>query len=227
MKQLSLYTRLFYFLLILSLSGLVFSCRSLPIASPYQQGQTYQFGVTVWDDSTKISVTDTLLMTVKNRGLIGGLLGMHLAEWESASNPALRQVRGLPISEDRIEIQLPVVFQYFEKENIVIAGYPAWSRSMQPGFTSTSDHRFVRGYGKLSGKRIIQVRTVQDSTWFTFRGETLRCKVSKGYNETKVEELGRYTIRTIWHERYGFLKITVNYPNGKRVVMEYLGRREE
>lgn len=99
---------------------------------------------------------NSFAMIIKNKGFIGGILGMNMAEWKSSTFKDNNQKRGINLETDLVEIQMPINYDYLENENLVIAGYPSFSKSMLFGYTSKSNHQFVKGYGKLSGERLKQ-----------------------------------------------------------------------
>jgi len=215
------------FKLILLTATFIYSCKAQPESIPYQVGQTYYFKVIVQEADSTITKTDTLSMTIRKKGVFGTLFGMNMANWSSESYPNITQKRGININEGSVQIQMPTVYDYLGNENIVIAGYPTFSENMKIGYTSEEKHKFVKGYGKLSGKNITQFSTVVDSINYFFSNDKLFCKVSEGKNLDMVEEFGQYKIRTLYSTEYGFMKIEYVYPDGKQIFIELIERKIE
>jgi len=203
------------------------SCQIQSSTIPYNVEQSYIFKVTVKDLNSTLLQTDTLTMIIKNKGLIGGILGMNMAEWKSRTFTNNDQKRGINIETDLVEIQMPINYNFLENENLVIAGYPSFSKSMLFGYTSESEHQFVKGYGKLSGKKLKQYKAVTDSSTIQFKNEILSCKVAEYKNLSSIEEYGLYELKTFYNEKYGFLKMLYKYPNGKNVVFELIEIKNE
>lgn len=203
------------------------SCQSHDTTIPYKVGRSYLFKVTVTDSNSAILQTDTLSMTIKNKGLIGGLLGLNMADWKSSKFKNKNQKRGINLESDMVEIQLPIKYDYLENENIVIAGYPSYSKSMLLGYTSESDHLFAKGYGKLKGKKLKQFKTLSDSSVIEFQNESLICKVAEYKNITGIEEYGLYKLKTFYNTEYGFLKMHYEYPNGKVIIFKLIEIKNE
>lgn len=215
------------FLIFIFFMLLMTSCQTQNSTIPYKVGQSYIFKVTVKDLNSTLLQTDTLTMIIKNKGLIGGILGMNMAEWKSSTFTDNNQKRGINIETDLAEIQMPINYDYLENENLVIAGYPSFSKSMLFGYTSESDHQFVKGYGKLSGEKLKQYKTVTDSSTIQFKNKMLSCKVAEYKNLSAIEEYGLYELKTFYNEKYGFLKMLYKYPNGKNVVFELIEIKNE
>jgi hypothetical protein len=198
------------------------SCQSQDLAIPYKVGQSYLFKVTVTDSNSSILQTDTLTMTIKNKGLIGNILGIYMANWKSSKFTDNNQERGVNLESDLVEIQMPIEYNYLENENLVIAGYPSFSKSMLFGFTTESDHQFVKGYGKLSGNRLKQFKTLSDSSMVQFQNDSFLCKVAEYKNLSGIEEYGLYKLKSFYSTEYGFLRMDYEYPNGKIIEFELI-----
>jgi hypothetical protein len=198
------------------------SCQSNDSTIPYKVGQQYVFKIFVTDSNSTLLLTDTLTMIIKNKGLIGGILGMNMADWKSSKFTYNDQKRGINLESNLVEIQVPIRYDYLENENIVLAGYPTYSKSMLVGYTSESDHLFAKGYGKLAGKNLKQFQTVLDSTKVKFQNDSLKCIVAEYKNITGIEEYGLYKLKTFYNAEYGFLKMYYEYPNGKVIDFELI-----
>jgi len=203
------------------------SCQSQNSTIPYKVGQSYLFQVTVTDSNSTILQTDTLTMTIKNKGLIGSIFGMNMADWKSRKFTDNDQERGVNLESDLVEIQMPIQYDYLENENIVIAGYPSYSKSMLIGYTSKSDHQFVKGYGKLAGKKLKQYKTLSDSSMVQFQNDSIKCKVAEYKNLSAIEEYGLYKLKTFYNAEYGFVKMNYKYPNGKVIDFELIEIKNE
>lgn len=203
------------------------SCQSQDSSIPYKVGQSYLFKITVIDSNSTILQVDTLTMSIKKKGLIGGLLGMNMAEWKSSIYTDNIQKRGINLESDLVEIQMPIKYDYLENENIVIAGYPSYSKSMLIGYTSESDHQFVTGYGKLAGKKLKQYKTLLDSSMVQFQNDSINCKVAEYKNLSAIEEYGLYKLKTFYSTEYGFIKMNYEYPNGKTIKFKLIEIKNE
>lgn len=197
-------------------------CQPQNSTIPYKVGQSYLFKVTVTDSSTTVLQIDTLTMTIKNKGLIGVILGLNMADWKSSKFSDDDQKRGINLESDLVEIQVPTQYDYLENENIVIAGYPSYSTSMLKGYTSESDHLFAKGYGKLTNKKLKEYKSISDSLMVKFQNDSIACQVADYWNLTGIEEYGLYKLKTFYSSQYGFLKMYYEYPNGKKIVFELI-----
>ena len=202
--------------LLLSLISTI-ACQNQAATIPYKVGQSYIYKVTVSDTNSTILQIDTLTMKIKNKGLIGGILGLNMADWKSAKFKEGDQERGINLESEFVEIQIPTNYDYLENENIVIAGYPSYSKSMLTGYTSESEHLFVKGYGKLSNTKLIQFKKITDSSMVKFQNHSFKCQVAEYNNLTETEKYGLFKLKTFYNNEYGFLKMEYKYPNGKLI----------
>ena len=200
--------------LILSSLSLI-ACQNQNANIPYKVGQSYIYQVTVSDSNSTILQIDTLTMIVKNKGLIGGILGLNMADWKSTKFKEGDQERGINLESEFVEIQVPTNYDYLENENIVIAGYPSYSKSMLTGYTSESEHQFIKGYGKLSNTKLMQFKIIKDSSKVKFHNDSFMCQVAEYNNITGAEKYGLFKLKSYYNNEYGFLKMEYKYPNGK------------
>jgi|SRR5690554_1842679 len=203
------------------------SCKSQNTNTPYKKGKVFVFKVTVSDSNLTEIKSDTLSLEIKNKGLVGILFGMNMAQWESRGLPENKQKRGVNIKSDFVEMQMPIGFNYLENENIAMAGYPSFSETMLIGYSTESEHYFVKGYGKLSGEKIKQHRVVVDSTQIRYKNKTVNCKVSEGGNRSAIDKYGTYKLKSFYNKDLGFVKMIYNYPNGKIIVFDLIGIEEK
>lgn len=207
---------------IVALIILTAACNSQNIEIPYKSGDSYVFKVSVKDSSSNLLELDTLTLTIKKKGITGGFLGMNMGEWKSAKRPESKQERGVNIENDMVEIQTPTRYDYLENENIVIAGYPSFSKSMLVGYTSESKHLFSKSYGKLAENELEQYSEVLDSSEIKYKNEVIECKVKEYKNLNLIDKFGQYNLKTFYHKDYGFVKMYYDYPNGKKIMFELL-----
>lgn len=207
----------FLFLIIL-----ITSCQSQNTETPYKVGNAYLYKVTVKDPNATVLMTDTLRFTIKNKGLLGGVLGMNMATWTSTKYPNNEQERGVNLDKNTVEIQPPLRYDYLENENIVIAGYPSFSTSMLVDYQSESDHLFPKSYGSLAGKEFKQHKIVLDSATAKYKNKKLDCKVTSYKNLNFIDEFGQYQLTAFYQNDYGFLKLKYRYPNGKEINFELI-----
>jgi len=176
--------------------------------------------VTVQLDNKTI-VTDTLVFTIEKNSLITFYSGIWKINW--TSNVEMRkEVRGLNITKEMIELQMPILCDYLENENISIAPYPKYSSTVKVGYYFEMSHDFLKGYGKLEGIKINQKMVVEDSTLILFNGKQTECQVMTGENTSGLDEFGVYHIKTFFNIEHGFLKIEYNYPNNKKIRFELI-----
>ena len=204
--------------------GLTLSCSS-PSSSPsipYQTGQSYQFKTTVLDSNSTVLIVDTLTLTIHKKGIIGALLGMNMAKWTSVKYPYQKETRGVNLTANSVDIQMPLQFDFLENENIVIAGYPSFSNSMAIGTTTISNHHFPKSYGKLAGNEIDQYKIVVDSAIASYKGQPVPTQVAQYKNLTGVHKFGAYELQTFYSTEFGFLKMNYTYPNHKTITFELI-----
>lgn len=202
--------------LILSVLSIT-ACKNQDTTIPYKVGQSYIYQVTVSDTNSTILQIDTLTMIIKNKGLIGGILGLNMADWKSTKFKEGDQERGINLDLEFVEIQVPTHYDYLENENIVIAGYPSYSKSMLTGYTSESEHQFVKGYGKLTNTKLMQFKKITDSSMVKFQNDSFMCQVAEYNNITGTEKYGLFKLKSFYNNKYGFLKMEYKYPNGKLI----------
>lgn len=212
--------------LILSLLSIM-GCQNQDTTIPYKVGQSYVYRVTVSDTNSTILQIDTLTMILKNKGFIGGILGMNMADWKSTKFKEGDQERGINLELEFVEIQMPTNYDYLENENIVIAGYPSYSKSMLTGYTSESEHQFVKGYGKLTNTKLMQFKKITDSSVVKFRNDNFMCQVAEYNNTTGAEKYGFYKMKSFYNNEYGFLKMEYQYPNGKGIDFTLIAVKNE
>lgn len=200
------------------------SCKSSTTQGsiPYQEGQIYSFEVKINSHLDKMEKVDTLILEIKKKGILGNLLGMNMSEWRSTVNPEYKEVRGINIEADFVDIQMPLQLDYLENENVIIAGYPSFSENLQLGSYSESEHHFPKSYGKLAGKVIQQHKLIVDSAEIEFNNTIQKCKVAEYKNLNGWEEFGLYKMKTYFAEPYGFLKIVYEYPNNTQISLELI-----
>lgn len=195
------------------------ACQSHNSEIPYEVGKSYLFKTTVTDSDSNVFM-DTLSLTINKKGIIGGVLGMNMATWESKKFPDIGGQRGINIESGFVEIQMPLNYAYLENENIVIPGYPSFSKLMLTGYTSTSKHQFPNSYGKLAGNEIEQYKVVRNSSKIEYNNKPVNSKVAEYENLTDINEFGTYKLKTYYHNEFGFIKMIYQYPNGKKIEFE-------
>lgn len=200
---------------------LLFSCSNMDNVIPYSKGASYTYVVTVQSEDEILAI-DTLILTIEKGGLMSNLSGVWEINWSSKIEKDNDGSRGLDISDGDIELQIPILYDYLEKENLAIAPYPRYSNTSQIGYSFELSHKFLKGYGKLEGVHIRQKMVVEDSKPILFKGKQLECQVITGENISEVEKLGIYRVKTYYNIEYGFLKMIYNYPNGKLIKFELI-----
>lgn len=193
------------------------SCTAQNNNTPYTAGKTFSFELTVTDSMNTILIMDTLDVLIKSKSIIGGILGMNQAEWNSTKFPNIKNKRGINLKEGFAEIQMPLNYNYLENENIVIAGYPSYSEDMKVKHSTQSEHYFVKGYGKLKGLKIDQYSEVMDSVKVFYKDKERLCKVRKYKNISHIKQFGQYHLKTYYDMEYGFIQMLFQYPNGKEL----------
>jgi hypothetical protein len=93
---------------------------------------------------------------------------------------------------------------------------------MLKGYTSESDHQFVKGYGKLSNKKLKQYESISNSLKVKFQNNSVTCQAAEYKNLSGIEEYGQYRLKTFYNTQYGFLKMHYEYPNGKNIIFELI-----
>lgn len=202
------------FILFFLISINLVSCISKSQNSLYNIGTSFHFEVST-TDSISQSIVDTLSFEIKDKGLIGNILDMNMVTWKSKRNPLYAEERGINLDENQVEIQMPLKLSYLNFEDIVIAGYPTFSDAMKVGYTSESDHNFLKGYGKLSGKKLKLSSKVLDSSICFYNNQKLICKVTEIKNDNYIDELGLFYLKSYYHKSYGFVFLHYIYPSNK------------
>ncbi len=197
------------------------SCKSKSQNFPYDVGKSYYYEISIIETG-KVLVVDTLVLEVKNKGFFGSIFGMNMALWTSKLDSTYKETRGINLSENAVEIQTPTKLNYLNFEDIVIADYPRYSAIMKVGYTSESEHDFLKGYGKLSGKTLKQSSKVLDSSLCSYKNENLNCKVTESKNDNYIDELGSYYLKTHYNELYGFVLLQYIYPSDKTIIFKLI-----
>lgn len=197
------------------------SCKPKSQNLPYKIGKTFYFEVSIIDRGNRV-IVDTLFFEIKNKGVLGRMLGMNMVNWKSKINHLYGEERGINLDGNQVEIQMPLKLNYLNFEDIVIAGYPTFSDIMKIGYTSESDHYFLKGYGKLSGKKLKLFSKVLDSSSCFYKNEELICKVTEIKNDNYIDELGLFYLKSYYHKSYGFVLLQYIYPSNKKITFRLI-----
>lgn len=202
------------------------ACVSTAQNTPYRVGASFYYEVTIVTANDS-SVIDTLNLKIGRKGVLGSVLGMNMAKWTSLTDSTYQEKRGVILSDDEIEIQTPLKLNYLDYEDIVIAGYPRFSKIMKPTYTSEANHKFVKGYGKLSGKILRQSSTILDSSRCFYNNIEYLCKVAISSNDNHIEDFGRFQMKSYFHEKYGFMLLEYQYPSDKKIIFRLIAIKNE
>jgi hypothetical protein len=214
------------FLLFLLIMLSQVACVSTTQNTPYSVDASFYYEVTIVTANDS-AIIDTLNLKIKKKGILGSVLGMNMAIWTSLTDSTYQEKRGINLSDDEIEIQTPLKLNYLDYEEIVIAGYPRYSKIMKPTFTSEANHKFIKGYGMLSGKNLKQSSIILDSVICFYKNIEYLCKVAESQNENYIDAFGRYQMKTYFHEKYGFLRLEYLYPSDKRIIFRLVDIKNE
>lgn len=187
----------------------------------YYKGATFDYVVKIEQNDT-IIIVDTLRLELIKPTLFAKILGNNLVGlWSSRKFPKLSQKRGLNIKNNNVEIQMPTIFPYFDFELICLAPYPEYSQTLKLGYTAEISHKFLKGYGLLTGLTILQELKAVDTIKMSINDLTYLFKKTIGYNTSLQEKFGTYYGTYLFNETVGFGQIIYQYPD-KIIRLELL-----
>ncbi len=204
--------------------GLLFfclqSCGTAKKASIYKPGRVWEFDVTVQDSSGIVVDSFQLNMKTRNSNVAEKAIRQITVEYEYLKNGKTfdTETTGIEDNTERIHIH-PPRDSYFDVSEVV--HFPFITKPIGLGFKSSTEiviqkasytNRKTNEKIDLAGKRIKQEIALIDSTAISFKKKELKCYVVEGKNLNHLKELGQFTGKFYFNEKYGFVKFIYTTP---------------
>ncbi len=196
------------------------SCGTAEKASVYKPGRVWNFDVTVQDSSGIIVDSFQLTMKTRNSNVAEKAIRQITVEYEYLKNGKSfdTETTGIEDNSERITIH-PPRDSYFDVSEIV--NFPFITKPIGMGFKSSTGiviqkasfvNRRTNEKINLAGKTIKQEIALVDSTTIVFKNKEIKCYVVEGKNLNFINELGQFTGKFYFNEKYGFVKFIYNTP---------------
>ncbi len=210
----------FPFIAIGLLSFCLQSCGTAEKASVYKPGRVWEFDVTVQDSSGIIVDSFQLNMKTRNSNVAEKAIRQITVEYEYLKNGKTfdTETTGIEDNTQRVNIH-PPRDSYFDVSEVV--HFPFITKPIGLGFKSSTEiviqkasytNRKTNEKIDLAGKRIKQEIALIDSTAISFKKKELKCFVVQGKNLNYLKELGQFTGKFYFNEKYGFVKFIYTTP---------------
>lgn len=203
----------------------LFGCSSQEKNPIYYEGREFIFQVTISKDSTilkthkiKLKVTNGLYAKIIFEGKQTGVQWVYETGVDSTTGKTMTETTG--VIDDSTDVSLhPPRFGYMAFTEI--PPFPDISLPPDTGSTSTITLYGIRGHGDLDGKKIKKTFKVVGETSLTLFKKTYKnVWVIKGENTNYLKELGQYKVTYWFDEKFGFIRMKYEKPNGEIVDMK-------
>ncbi|NBR15000.1 MAG: hypothetical protein EBU01_10550, partial [Crocinitomicaceae bacterium] len=202
------------------------SCGTAEKASVYKPGRVWEFDVTVQDSSGIIVDSFQLNMKTRNSNVAEKAIRQITVEYEYLKNGKTfdTETTGIEDNTQRVHIH-PPRDSYFDVSEVV--HFPFITKPIGLGFKSSTEiviqkasytNRKTNEKIDLAGKRIKQEIALIDSTAISFKKKELKCFVVQGKNLNYLKELGQFTGKFYFNEKYGFVKFIYTTPWKSTIV---------
>ena len=202
------------------------SCGTAEKASVYKPGRVWEFDVTVQDSSGIIVDSFQLNMKTRNSNVAEKAIRQITVEYEYLKNGKTfdTETTGIEDNTQRVNIH-PPRDSYFDVSEVV--HFPFITKPIGLGFKSSTEiviqkasytNRKTNEKIDLAGKRIKQEIALIDSTAISFKKKELKCFVVQGKNLNYLKELGQFTGKFYFNEKYGFVKFIYLTPWKSTIV---------
>ncbi len=196
------------------------SCGTAEKASVYKPGRVWKFDVTVQDSSGTVVDSFQLNMKTRNSNVAEKAIRQITVEYEYLKNGKAfdSENTGIEDNTQRVNIH-PPRDSYFDVSEVV--HFPFITKPIGLGFKSSTEiviqkasytNRKTNEKIDLAGKRIKQEIALIDSTAISFKKKELKCFVVQGKNLNYLKELGQFTGKFYFNEKYGFVKFIYTTP---------------
>lgn len=196
------------------------SCGTAEKASVYKPGRVWEFDVTVQDSSGIVVDSFQLNMKTRNSNVAEKAIRQVTVEYEYLKNGKTfdTETTGIEDNTQRVHIH-PPRDSYFDVSEVV--HFPFITKPIGLGFKSSTEiviqkasytNRKTNEKIDLAGKRIKQEIALIDSTAISFKKKELKCFVVQGKNLNYLKELGQFTGKFYFNEKYGFVKFIYTTP---------------
>lgn len=196
------------------------SCSDDGKASVYKPGRVWYYDVTVQDSVGHVVDYFQLNMKTRNSNVAEKAIRQITVEYEylRAGKVFDTETTGIEDNAQRVHIH-PPRDSYFDVAEIV--HFPFITKPIGAGFNASTEisiqkasytNRKTNEKIDLAGKKIKQKVALIDSTSISFKKKELKCYVIEGKNLNYLEELGQFTSKFYFNEKYGFVKLVYSTP---------------
>lgn len=194
------------------------SCSSENTNGIYKIGREWTFQVTFYKED-KLVDSCQLIMAVKRKNLftllfLSGQKNLTY-EYGDCCRNNYKDTTGVQEDEKSIFLHPPrmgcLSFTH-------VSPMPSIDLPFDEGAYSEINLKVVMSsYPNLSGKTIKQFRKNKGTDSFLIDGKRIKCFVTEGKNVNYIKEIGAFSNRFLFNEKYGFVSFTYYNPNNERV----------
>jgi hypothetical protein len=212
--------KFFLFATIAFVSYIIQSCSDGGQASVYQPGRIWNYDVTIQDSSSTVVDSFKLNMKTRNSNIAEGVIRQITVEYEYLRDEEIfdAETTGIEDNSERVHIH-PPRNSFFDIAEIV--HFPFITKPIGAGFTASTDMNIQKAFYinrktnakvNLAGKKIKQEIALIDSTNISFKNKEIKCYVIEGKNLNYIEEIGQFTGKFYFNEKYGFIQLVYTTP---------------
>jgi len=210
------------------ISGIIlsslFGCSAQEKNPIYYKGREFTYQVEITQNSTilkseriKLKVTDDLRAKIFTGGQTG-IKYFYEDRIDSISRKPLVESTGVIDNEKRVFLH-PPRFSYMAFAEI--PPMPDISRNPEIGVSQETILDGIKGHGNLDGKEIKQIDKIVRRENIELFGKIYKnAWVIKGRNTNYLEELGEYKVTYWFDEKFGFIRMKYEKPNGEIVDLK-------
>ncbi len=202
------------------------SCSDDNKASVYKPGRVWKYDVTIKDSTSTVVDSFKLNMKTRSSSITEKLIRQITVEYEYLRDGKIfdTETTGIEDNSERVHIH-PPRNSFFDISEIV--HFPFITKPFGAGFNASTDMSIQKAFYtnrktnekiNLAGKKIKQEIALIDSTNFTFKNKEIKCYIVEGKNLNYLEELGQFTGKFYFNEKYGFMQLVYTTPWKATVV---------
>ncbi len=220
MKRIFLFATIAFFLYSLQ------SCSNEGDASIYQPGRIWNYDVTILDSIGTVVDSFKLNMKTRSSNIAEIVIRQITVEYEYLRDGRIfdTETTGIEDNSERVHIH-PPRNSFFDISEIV--HFPFITKPFGGRFASSTvmyiqkafyTNRETNEKINLAGKKIKQEIALIDSTYIPFNNKEIKCYVVEAKNINHSEELGEFTGKFYFNEKYGFIQLVYTTPWKSSVV---------
>lgn len=203
-------------------------CNQEISASVYKPGRLWRYKVTVLDSVGNLVDSFQLNMKTRTSNVLEKAIRQVTVEYEYLREGKVfdKETTGIEDNSKLVTIHPPRNF-YFDIAEII--PFPFITKPFGSGFRSSSfitiqKASFLNRKGNqkinLAGKKINQQIALTGSSIIYVVNQKLKCFVIEGKNLNYINELGQFSGKYFFNEKYGFIKIIYSTPWKMEIIAE-------